>query len=152
MSSETCPYTNWSTFHPEFFYRTHDPTTVDRQGGDVGTREDEATSLFMVDWSLHRIPFGDFYPFPWAESYCQASDWRSPSQVFHTERKEDRNRDIRGEAMVGCGGLPPAVPFQESGGLSVPYTSLALVGYQWDMAWAKMFLWLFSQAHWHTCV
>jgi peptide-methionine (S)-S-oxide reductase len=23
----------------EFFYRTHDPTTVNRQGGDVGTRE-----------------------------------------------------------------------------------------------------------------
>jgi peptide methionine sulfoxide reductase MsrA len=23
----------------EFFYRTHDPTTVNRQGGDAGTRE-----------------------------------------------------------------------------------------------------------------
>lgn len=23
---------------PEFFYRTHDPTTVNRQGGDTGTR------------------------------------------------------------------------------------------------------------------
>ena len=24
-------------FSPEFFYRTHDPTTVNRQGGDAGT-------------------------------------------------------------------------------------------------------------------
>jgi peptide-methionine (S)-S-oxide reductase len=23
----------------EFFYRSHDPTTVNRQGGDIGTRE-----------------------------------------------------------------------------------------------------------------
>lgn len=26
------------TRSPEFFYRTHDPTTVNRQGGDTGTR------------------------------------------------------------------------------------------------------------------
>jgi peptide-methionine (S)-S-oxide reductase len=28
----------YSELWPEFFYRTHDPTTVNRQGGDVGTQ------------------------------------------------------------------------------------------------------------------
>lgn len=26
----------------EFFYRTHDPTTVNRQGNDTGTRKDRS--------------------------------------------------------------------------------------------------------------
>jgi hypothetical protein len=46
---ETCPYTNPSAFNPEFFYRTHDPTTMNRQGGDAGTREHEAVSLITGD-------------------------------------------------------------------------------------------------------
>jgi len=33
----------------EFFYRTHDPTTVNRQGGDAGSRE----SAFYFTFPFH---------------------------------------------------------------------------------------------------
>lgn len=78
-------------------------------------------------WLLFRIPFSDIHPFSWATIYCQAHDRRNPSEAFHTERQEDRDGDLRGRAMVGRGGLPPAVLVQEPRRLSVPYTSPALV-------------------------
>lgn len=36
----------------EFFYRTHDPTTVNRQGGDAGTRESAVYFTLSFYFSL----------------------------------------------------------------------------------------------------
>jgi len=36
---EPCFEGDTFTMVAEFFYRTHDPTTVNRQGADTGTRE-----------------------------------------------------------------------------------------------------------------
>lgn len=40
----------------EFFYRTHDPTTVNRQGGDAGTRECCNSCLILHRLDVDVIP------------------------------------------------------------------------------------------------
>jgi hypothetical protein len=46
----------------EFFYRTHDPTTVDRQGPDRGSRK-LVGSLPRNIADVLRVPIGDLYSF-----------------------------------------------------------------------------------------
>ena len=38
---------------PEFFYRTHDPTTLDRQGNDSGTREYVPSTIVFTNLNPH---------------------------------------------------------------------------------------------------
>jgi peptide methionine sulfoxide reductase MsrA len=42
----------------EFFYRTHDPTTVNRQGGDAGSRESAFYFTFPFHFSLSSLEQG----------------------------------------------------------------------------------------------
>jgi peptide-methionine (S)-S-oxide reductase len=97
------------TFDPEvisfaelldIFWRTHDPTTLNRQGPDVGTqyrsvilyhkdaqravaetskRDTEATGLWPHPIVTEITPLGQFYP---AEEYHQDYYRRNPSQPY----------------------------------------------------------------------
>ena len=84
-------------YAPEFFYRTHDPTTLNKQGNDVGTRTSRLTSFFAASSSLcpmfcapSRIPFSPFprvplrylLPHPGAGADREARHGRSAEEAL----------------------------------------------------------------------
>jgi len=44
----------------EHFYRTHDPTTENRQGGDVGTREYSTRTVEPFSSPISKLPFAEY--------------------------------------------------------------------------------------------
>ena len=59
----------------EFFYRTHDPTTVNRQGADTGTRE------YSVLVAIPRCPYE-----PSSVEYRSAIFYHTPEQLEIAKR------------------------------------------------------------------
>lgn len=95
----------------EYFYRTHNPTQVNRQGPDTGTR----MSLPYIDTHIHnsrhskRIPLSHLLSHSGAEAHRRAGHAGGPGEPHRQARAEDRYVDRACAGLVRCGGLSPGV-------------------------------------------
>lgn len=91
----------------EYFYRTHDPTTLDSQGVDRGTRAFDHALPLHLSKSLtyptyRRVPLCHILQHPGARVDCPSRNTGGAGEALYSQRAEDCHSYRGSGALVRC--------------------------------------------------